>query len=507
MFPFRVIIMRNILICFMVICIATAAGAADIILLDATDGPGSKWRDSFDDGAGTGAAIAFGGSEWIVSGTNKSDLWGRVYQKMEVDLTRYPQLVVDVKSVTLQGYILVVCDKIDKGYLRVETIAAPGTYRIPLAEKLKLEGKQNIQLEIGVTDDGNRDNLKAKMVISEIRLVDALGNSAPSEPAMTQSPAEAAKPAAPQKKSRSIYNNIEKTTSMVKDVRGTDPTGARADVLENGNLKITGTKTTDIWGCVITDISIDFDKPVELAIHVENVTGEGYIIVRHPDLVEGYRRLLPPPTQNEISRYDIKGLLKGRQPVEIQFGVVNNGGKDATGAAMEISKIELVEEAAAESEAREAVTMPIVSASAIEEQVKEFKDAWGDASSGAKATARDGKLVVVGVNTTDVWGCVYRTVEIPFDEDPAIEIDVASVTGEGYVILQGDGMGKEGFVRLTPPPAAAGVYTYTLADFVPLKDKRNLNLQLGVVNPKGPTAVGAEMAIRRIDLLLKKKSN
>lgn len=470
------------------------ASAADLVLLDGTKESGQKWLDRFPGGVSAGATLARDGGGWILSGTNTKDMWGRVYQELELDLTRYPDLQVTVTSVTRQGYVLVNSGGIQGGFMRVADIDKAGMIRVALSAKTGLIGKQKIQLEIGVTDEGARDNLKAKMGLSDIRLPDSQAGA--DEPASSPGPSGRT----------ALYSREARDARAFQDKWGDVSSGAKVEVLENGNLKIRGTKPDDVWGCVYAEIPVRFEAAAELVMEIETITGEGYIILKHADLPEGFLRLAPSPQKRGTHRYTLKDILKGKQTVEVQFGVVNPAGPDATGASMEISGIEIIEQGVAEptTEVRETRALVLISPDRAADQAGEWLDKWGDASSGASASVKDGKVVISGTRKNENWGCVYRNVEIPFDEDPVLVVDAASVTGEAYVILKGDGV-PEGYVRLKPLPAAAGVYRYTLADVIPDTRARSLELQLGVVNPGAATAVGAEWAVRRMEIVLKKK--
>ncbi len=485
----------------------SAASGSDLILLDRTEESGFNWQDRFGGGVPTGATMTYNGREWVVRGTNRIDMWGRVYRQIEVDLDRYPELLINVHWLSRQAFVVIVCDKLEEQYKRLADITVPGIYRIDIPGKTGLSGRQKIRIEIGVTDErprsdlnpqmNLRDNLNAEMAVPDIRFIDRTASSSAPPTAVSR-----------RARRKSIYSTAGQSLLLLNDRWGDLPSGAQAEVLPNGNLKITGTKKTDIWGCLYAEIPIQFDNQPELDIKVERLSGDGYVLINHPALPGGYSRLDPEILKTGLFRFPLADLpIKGRQIPEIQFGVVNAGGQDATGAWMEISRIEVVEQAPWTDQpgGRDTKLTVWISDSDPAAAIADFKDRWDVISAGATATARDGKFLVTGTRKNDIWGCVYRTVDIPFDADPVITLDVDSVKGGGFFILKGPGL-PDGYIRLKPEPVKAGRYRYELADYVSLTNPESMEMQIGVQNPKGPGAIGAEMLIRSLWMESRRKS-
>ncbi len=477
----------------LVFLLAVPCMAADFGLLDSTKESAEGWNDKFGD-VPSGATLSFSGGSWIVSGTNAQDVWGRIYRELDVDLSQNPRLELEVGSLTRQGYVVIVSEQISGGYQRIADIAEPGTVRVDLAEKTGLKGKQHIRLELGVTDDGAGSNLNAKMVITRMRLI-------------TQGGSEDRKADTRKVLKRTLYSNAERDTSLFNDHWGDAPSGAAFSVLKNGNLAVTGTKKTDVWGCVFVQMPAAFDSPSELLITVEKIAGEGYLILKHPSLPDGFVRLEPAPAIKGVCRSALPAIQGGDQPAELQVGVMNPQGPDATGASIEISKIEIWGPGSESvDDNRKISALALLSPDKLDEQAAEFQNKWGDLSSGASFAVRNGAFVVTGTRKDDVYGCVYRNVDIDLDEDPILNIDVRKAKGEGYIILKADGL-PDGYVRLAPPLAKAGKFRYVLSDFIRKREKLSVELQIGVVNSAGPNAIGAEIAISSLTIETKKKVN
>lgn len=86
-----------------------------------------------------------GGLELI--NRNKDRAYAGANIKRMIDLTATPYLIIDVKNVTNQGHLKVVCGK---KKVQILDFSQPGTFQVNLGKLLKVKGKQNLQICIYV---------------------------------------------------------------------------------------------------------------------------------------------------------------------------------------------------------------------------------------------------------------------------------------------------------------------------------------------------------------------
>ncbi|MBQ7395759.1 MAG: hypothetical protein IJW08_04390 [Lentisphaeria bacterium] len=121
--------------------------------------------------------VTKGGLELINRNADRS--YAGVSRKLTVDLTANPWLVVEVKDVTTNGHLKVLCGK---KKLQILDFSKPGTYQINIAEALKVKGKQKLEVCLYVL------GTDAAVIYSGVRFSSAKEKVVSTEPAFYVKP-------------------------------------------------------------------------------------------------------------------------------------------------------------------------------------------------------------------------------------------------------------------------------------------------------------------------------
>ncbi|MBN1385020.1 MAG: hypothetical protein JW983_09095 [Elusimicrobia bacterium] len=282
-----------------------------------------EWNDCWGDGSSSDATIKYDKDGITVTGTSEKQHYGCVYRDIEADFNKYDTIMIDIKSISKLGYAYIILkgDQFEGGYARIgSAIKKSGEHFFNLKDYIKISGKQKFELQLGITTEGKTTGNKGEFfTFTGFRFK---GKEVP-DISMGEPPT-----AEPKKSVKTSSEKMSPKFDLVIEGKWADKmedgsiTGATIKIID-GKAIITGNSPNSMFGSVHTDIKINFDESPILKINVLDVTRYWYIIMHHPDLPEGWKRIQYDTNELGVKTYNLKDItgLSGIQQIRLQVGV------------------------------------------------------------------------------------------------------------------------------------------------------------------------------------------
>lgn len=298
-----------------VFCLAVVAGAgysaskkqkADMAA-PVMENTNSSWMTAWPDGTPTGADYSSLEGVSIVKGNSRKVSYGSVYKKVDVDLDKTPYLVADINSTNAFWYIVIKNGNIKQGYVKVQSDTSMiGKQVYDIRTVTGLKGKQNIEIEFGVSSGKDEPNFGKMASFADVKFV-------------------------PQESGAIGAIRV----SAWKD-KWPDGSSSGASVKEDsGKFIVSGISNKQSYGTVYRIITVNLDKNSTLKINPLSVNGQWYLeasggSLKAPVKIQGDTDAASPQF------YDLKEILgiSGEQSFELHIGVGSgsqepNAGKEA----------------------------------------------------------------------------------------------------------------------------------------------------------------------------------
>lgn len=264
------------------------------------------WKDQWDDGTPSGAKFSQSGKNLTVTGNSKMS-YGSVFKVINVDLDPMPYLVIDVDSANGFWYLIAKNQNLRDGYVRIQPDTDQGgKYIYDLKAITRLAGKQNIELDLGISSGKDESNAGKTISFKEIKL----------------------------SQNENLIPGALRTSGWKEKFPDGSATGATVKE-DKGGFTVTGISKDKSYGPVYRIVTVNLDKTPILKVTPTAVVGKWYVEMMGGNIKSPVK--VQQDTQTQTQTYYLKNLLglSGEQSFELHIGI-SSGGKDPN-AGKEVS--------------------------------------------------------------------------------------------------------------------------------------------------------------------------
>lgn len=291
--------------------------------------------------------------------------------------------------------------------------------------------------------------------------------------------------------SQILFNSRQLSLDKWRDTWDDGQRSGAKITMANKLAVITGTETNRNYGVVYQYLNWDLDRQPYIEIDVVSANTEWFMLIENPELANGYLKLQGDTAEVGKRAYNVRRAtgLKGRRRIRLEIGITTNERTGNIGLKMKIAGLKLAAATSARIIKVEVLEAPPEDVT-LQTQLLGWNNRWkGGQSSGAFLTKKSGNLLrLTGDYKHQEFGCVYRRLTLDFAEYPKLEVNVAKLSANMYLIFEGPQF-RGGYYRLKPSISKPGNYIFDFGeDLAYLEGPQEFTFNLGVTtgNPALP---------------------